>query len=226
MWLFVNTAPPPPSGLCGVPFCLFRWAAGLPLTSRRADLHGGGAPETGLSPLTSGLTLSRRPGLSVPPPAHPCCCCCCCSIPLKTAGRAPSTACEAGERKQEEAASVFHPPPVKRSALGSHEHFLPSLTEDRVGVGGRMMTLWKNKRGNAPRGVTSKGPTCPFVQPPLPSCPPIQLFVRHTREAGTTTTESRRRLVRITGQQVASTQTKHRRVHYSLFRHMGVNDTW
>lgn len=81
----------PPRGLCGVPFCLFRGAAGLPLTSRRADLHGGGPLEAGLSPLTSGLTLSRRLGLSVPPPAP-----LCCSIPRKTAGGAPSTVPEAG----------------------------------------------------------------------------------------------------------------------------------
>lgn len=88
---FVSPSPPP-RGLCGVPFCLFRGAAGLPLTSRRADLHGGGPLEAGLSPLTSGLTLSRRLGLSVPPPAP-----LCCSIPRKTAGGAPSTVPEAGE---------------------------------------------------------------------------------------------------------------------------------
>lgn len=85
----------PPSGLSGAPFCLIRGAAGLPLTSRRFSLHGGGPLDAGLSPLSSGLTLSRRLGLSVPLPAPPPRC----SIPLKAPGGAPSTVYEAGRNQ-------------------------------------------------------------------------------------------------------------------------------
>lgn len=73
--------PPPPSGLSGVPYCLFPGAAGLPLTSRREDLLSRGLRDSRLSPLSSlscGLMPSWSPGLSVPLPAPRSC-----SIPLE-----------------------------------------------------------------------------------------------------------------------------------------------
>lgn len=54
-------ARPPPSGLSGVPFCLFPGAAGLPLTSRQKGLLSRGLLDNRISPrssLSCGLMLS------------------------------------------------------------------------------------------------------------------------------------------------------------------------
>lgn len=91
--------PPPPSGLSGVPFCLFPGAAGLPLTSRREDLLSRGLLDNRLSPLSSlscGLILSWSPGLSVPLAAPRSC-----SITLERLRGALGTAFGAGRKEKE-----------------------------------------------------------------------------------------------------------------------------
>lgn len=93
-----HSAPPPPRGLSGVPFCLFPGAAGLPLTSRREDLLSRGPLDSRLSPLSS---LSCEPmlswclGLSVALAAPRSC-----SIPLEMLRGALSTALEAERREK------------------------------------------------------------------------------------------------------------------------------
>lgn len=90
--------PPPPSGLSGVPYCLFPGAAGLPLTSRREDLLSRGLRDSRLSPRSSrscGLMPSRSPGLSVPLPAPRSC-----SIPLVMLRGALGTVFGAGSKEK------------------------------------------------------------------------------------------------------------------------------